>query len=231
MRQVFLAATAAIALAAGVARAGPLDDAKSGLAALDKGNNLVAIRLFTQALDSGRLTRSDQELAHVKRAEAYLARGDGKLAEVDANQALDIDPRDSEAVATLDRAHALLNPAPAAPRQATASASAEYQAAMAKYDAQKKADADAYARQVTAYDDKIKAQETKHEAELTAWRADVEACKAGDATRCGTPAPTQTAQAARPAVAPKPTVTAVKTAPKPVKPRAPLPPPERPVIY
>jgi hypothetical protein len=222
MRRVLLAAGAVVALAAGVAQADPLNDAKSGLAALNQGDSPGAIRLFTSALDSGRLTRADQELAYVKRAEAYLASNNGQSALTDANRALDLDPRDSEALATRDRAQTLLLTPPAAPGPtpsaiADQKAKDDYAAAQAKYEAQKKADADAYTQQLADYDAKVKAQDAKHQAELATWRADVQACKAGDLTKCGSTAPTAPPVTAKPVPVPatvKPTpVASLQTAP------------------
>jgi len=218
MRRVLLAACAAIALAGGAAQAGPLDDAKSALTAFENGDNPSAIRLFTSAIDSGRLTRSDEELAYVKRAEAYLASSDDKAALADSDRALNLDPRDAEAVATRDRAQNLLTaaPPPTAPAKAeiSATAMADYDTAMAKYEA----------------------QDDKHQADLAAWRADVQACKAGVLSKCGTVEPTETPPTqtvavkppVAPAAAPKagaPVATAT-AAPKPAKKE-----PIRPVIY
>jgi tetratricopeptide (TPR) repeat protein len=242
MRKVLLAAGAVIALAGGSAFASPLDDAKSALAALDKGDNATAIRLFTSALDSGRLTRSDQELAYVKRAEAYLASSDNQAALADANRALDIDPRDSEAVATRDRVQARLSPpvtpTPAVTPAVTKAANADYEAAVAKYEAQKKADADDYAQKVATYDAAIKAQEAQREADLAAWRADVAACKAGDTSKCATPEPLPAPAPEKPRlVATQPNAVATqvkaKTDAKPpvVTKPSDAPPVERPITY
>jgi tetratricopeptide (TPR) repeat protein len=189
-----------MALAWGVAQASPLDDAKSGLAALDKGDNATAIRLLTSALDSGRLLRADRELAYVKRAEAYLASNDDMAALADADRALNLDPSDSEAAAARSRANVLLTPpTPAAARAApdpNTMARAAYEEAMVKYEAQKKADADAYAQQLAAHDADVDAQNAKYKANLAAWRA--QACKDGAATGCvdgaPPPAPAQSAQ-------------------------------------
>ena len=238
MKQVLLAAVAAMAFAGGAVQASPLDDAKSAMTALDKGDNSTAVRLFTSALKSGRLTRADQELAFVKRGEAYLASSDNRAALADANRALDIDPHDVEAVATRDRAHALLNP-PAPPKPATdtgQSAMARYDAAMAKYEAEKKADADSYAQEIATHDAAVRAQQTKHETELAAWRADVQACKSGDLSKCanGDATTAQVAQAtAKPSPAPKADkqMTAKVAAKPQVKKPGVLPPLERPAIY
>jgi tetratricopeptide (TPR) repeat protein len=188
-----------MALAWGVAQASPLDDAKSGLAALDKGDNAAAIRLLTSALDSGRLLRADQELAYVKRAEAYLASNDDMAALADADRALNLDPSDSEAEAARNRANILLAPPAPAARAApdpNGMARAAYEEAMAKYEAQKKADADAYAQQLAAHDADVDTQNAKYKANLAAWRA--QACKDGAVTGCSDggppPAPVKSAQ-------------------------------------
>ncbi|HEY1414919.1 MAG TPA: hypothetical protein VGF42_03445 [Caulobacteraceae bacterium] len=255
MRQAFLAAAAVTALAAGAAFASPLEDAKAGLAALDKGENITAIRLFTVAIDSHKLARSDQELAYVKRAEAYLASHQETSALADANHALDLDPADAEAVATRDRAQAFLTPppAPAAPAAAKTSM-ADYDAAVSSYDAEKKAAADNYAKQMADYDTQVKAENDRHAAELASWQEDVKACKAGMLSKCGDqspkpevaktePAKPAVAKAEPPKTAPKATVSAapaatekvaaaVKPPAKPVvKKTTPPPEPERPAIY
>ena len=191
MKHLFLAAAALTALAAGAAFASPLDDAKAGLAAFDKGENITAIRLFTTAIDSHKLARSDQELAYVKRAEAYLASHQEKSALADANHALDLDPADAEATATRDRAQASLTPTPSAaalptPAQADAVADkARYDAAVAAYDSEKKAAAESYAKQMADYDVQVKAENDRHAAELATWQENVKACKAGMLSKCG----------------------------------------------
>jgi tetratricopeptide (TPR) repeat protein len=228
MKRLLVAAVAMAALAGGV-HADPLGDAKAGLSALNGGDYTASIKLFTAALDSGKLVKTDQELAHLKRGEAYLAASDPRSALADANKALDLDPQDKEAMATRDRAQALLTPPPAAPSQASQDmekAQADYAAAQAKYEAQKQADADAYAKQLADY----KAADAKHQADVAAWAA----CKA-DSLKCpqapgaapGAPAPVMTAQAAPPPkpapVKPTPEQTA-KAAPKPASKPNELPP-------
>ena len=73
MRSLLWATGVAVMLTAGAASANPLDDAKGGMKAFDKGDNSTAVRLFTSAINSHRLTRTDQELALVKRAEARVS--------------------------------------------------------------------------------------------------------------------------------------------------------------
>jgi tetratricopeptide (TPR) repeat protein len=240
MRRFLLVAGAAVALMAGAAQADPLDDAKAGLAALDKGDDATAIRMFTVALDSGRLTRPDRELAYVKRAQAYLAAEASDKALADANRALDLDPRDAEATATRDRAQAVLAQAkPAgAPSQGGMSS---FDAAMNRYDAEKKAAADTYAQQLVAHDAQVKDIESRHAADVVAWKADVKACESGNVSKCGDAKPTATAPrpsavaAARPAKKPVEQLTAKAPTPAPkkaaAKPTTPATDDQRPAFY
>ena len=73
-----------------------ISDANAGLIALNNGNNTEAVRLFTNALGAG-LSRQDEELAYVKRAQAYFNQGQSAFAVADLERALAIDPNDSEA--------------------------------------------------------------------------------------------------------------------------------------
>lgn len=104
MKSRLLAASALMLSIASSALADPVADAKAGLDALNRGDNALAIRLFTQALGSGSLTPIDRELAYVKRAEANLAAGNKSAALADANQALALEAGDSEAADVRDRA-------------------------------------------------------------------------------------------------------------------------------
>jgi tetratricopeptide (TPR) repeat protein len=87
---------AIIAMSVGAARADPLSDAKAGLDALNKGDNDTAIRLLSEAINSGGLASSDLELAHVKRAEAYAAEKNAASASIDLDAAAKLDPNDKE---------------------------------------------------------------------------------------------------------------------------------------
>jgi hypothetical protein len=213
MKRLLAAAVATVAIAGG-AWADPLGDAKAGLKALDGADYASSIKLFTAALDSGKLVKADQELAYVKRGEAYLAASDARSALADANKALDLDPQDREAMATRDRAQALLTPQPAAPSPDVVKAKADYEAAVAKYEAEKQAEADTYAKQMADY----KAADAKHQADVAAW----EACKA-DTLKCAPSATAPAAPAAAKAepVKPEPVKPAVQEAAKaPPKPAA-----------
>jgi tetratricopeptide (TPR) repeat protein len=173
MRSLLWAAGVAAVLAAGPTSANPLDDAKAGMKAFDKGDNPGAVRLFTSALNSHRLVRSDQELAFVKRAEAHIALGQGQAALADAYSALNLDPADNEAIATRDRAQAMLNPPPGRAEAAPAEPSSyqksqtAYQEALKRYEDQKKADAKHYDEQVAKYDAQVKAEAAARAAQTT----------------------------------------------------------------
>jgi tetratricopeptide (TPR) repeat protein len=252
MKHALLLAGAATLLMAGSALADPLADAKAGLAALNSGDNPAAVRLLTSALASGRLTLTDRELAYVKRAQAYLAMEEGAKALADSSHALDLDPKDAEASATRDRAEAVLArpkvDAQAAATTADATPPAgksmgEYDAAVQKYEAEKKAAADTYAQELAAHDAAVKTTEARHEAELAAWKANVQACETNAPTCVRTDA-AKTVAAAKPAApAPqkvaatppkKPAVEVAAAAPEPKKPAPAKPKPapiERPAIY
>jgi tetratricopeptide (TPR) repeat protein len=213
-------------LAAGMASANPLDDAKAGMKAFDTGDNSTAVRLFTSAINSRRLTRTDQELALVKRAEARIAMGQGQAALADAYSALNLDPADNEAIATRDRAQALLAPPPerteaAAPEPASyLKSQTAYQEALKRYEEQKTSDAKRYDDQLAKYNAELKAQQ---------------ALEARKSDSTGTPGGLKAAPAAKPTVqaqaapaAPKPTPKPAQK--KPVRKATPLP-EERPRIY
>lgn len=206
MRSLVWATGVAVFLAAGTASANPLDDAKEGMKAFNKGDNAGAVRLFTSAINSRRLTRTDQELAFVKRAEARIALGQGQGALADAYSALNLDPADNEAIATRDRAQAMLTPAP--PERADAAppeppsylkSQAAYQEALKRYEEQKNADAKRYDEQLAKYNE-LKAQQER-DAQAAASRS------------------AQGSQMA-PAPAPKPPVQAATQPTPPPKPKA-----------
>jgi hypothetical protein len=202
MRSVWWASGAAGVLAAWAASANPLDDAKAGMTAFNKGDNPGAVRLFTSAINSHRLLRGDQELALVKRAQAHIALGQGQAALADAYSALNLDPADNEAIATRDRAQAMLNPpapvradAPPTEPSSYLKSQSAYQDALKRYEDQKSADAKRYDEQLTKYDRELRAQEAARAAQA--------------------PSGSQTAQVA-PTLIAKPTVqAAAQPAPKP----------------
>jgi tetratricopeptide (TPR) repeat protein len=78
--------------------AGPADEANAGLDALDRGDYDTAVRLLSDALDSGALSPADKEFAYLERAKAYAAEKNEASALADVNAALALDPADQEAI-------------------------------------------------------------------------------------------------------------------------------------
>ncbi len=191
MRSLLWATGVAVMLTAGAASANPLDDAKGGMKAFDKGDNSTAVRLFTSAINSHRLTRTDQELALVKRAEARIAMGQGQAALADAYSALNLDPADNEAIATRDRAQAMLTPPPperteAAPPEPASYLKSQtaYQEALKRYEEQKNSDAKRYDEQLAKYNAELKAQQA-----LEAQKSALPSTPGGPKTATAQPAP------------------------------------------
>lgn len=87
--------------AATLAHAGGAQDGEAGLAALKRGSNDEAIRLFTRAIASGDLAPDDQEFAYLNRGKAYLAKGDRVAATADLRLAARLKPDDADAQASL----------------------------------------------------------------------------------------------------------------------------------
>jgi tetratricopeptide (TPR) repeat protein len=87
---LFLSATA-------VGYANSVDDANTGLDALNRGDFATAVHLFSRALQSGALSASDRELALMKRGQAYIGENRVDLALTDLDEALALDPNDQEA--------------------------------------------------------------------------------------------------------------------------------------
>lgn len=108
-KTMFLGAVAALALAAGPVLADALADAQAGMDALNRGDSGQAIQLFSRALAANTLKGADLELAHVKRAEAYLAAGQKDQALADAEAALKLDPSDAEAKGARDKAKGVVS--------------------------------------------------------------------------------------------------------------------------
>lgn len=217
MRKLWRASGVTLLLAAGAASANPLDDAKAGLQAYNAGLNATAVRLFTSAINSHRLQRSDQELAFVKRAEARIALGQGQLALADAYTAMSLDSSDNEAIVTRDRAQALLNPPTPLKTEAAATtpepsaylkSQDAYQQALKRYEEEKSADAKRYDEQLTRYNAELKTEEARRDRN----------CRAGDVSQCQAASPTvkTVAPAAKPATQPAPKTTA-QSAPPPAK--------------
>src|SRR5208337_1724873 len=79
------------------ARAGGLDDAQAGLAAINKGNYDKAIRLFTEAIASEEFSREDLSKTFYNRGFAWMKMGDDDKAIADFTEAIEIAPRFDEA--------------------------------------------------------------------------------------------------------------------------------------
>ncbi len=99
-----LMAVALGVLLAGGAMAGPPDQVAAGRAALARGDNELAIRLLSEAINSGTLRRAQQESALVERANAELAVDRRTEAIADADAAMAIDSTNAAAAAVKSRA-------------------------------------------------------------------------------------------------------------------------------
>lgn len=210
MKRRPLAACAALALVAGQAWAIQPSGAKAGLEALNRGDNDVAIRLFTQALLYGGLARSDRELAYVKRAEAFLATGRTSDALADARRALVLNPADAEAIDVRNKSQTVattsatvaagdasdaLNAKVKAKLDAIEARNraafqryqtqlADYEAKKAAYEAEKRANEDAYAASLTAHQALVKALEQESAANVAEWEKRVPSCRDGNQSQC-----------------------------------------------
>jgi tetratricopeptide (TPR) repeat protein len=179
-------------------------------------------------------------LALVKRAEARIALGQGQAALADAYSALTLDPADNEAIATRDRAQALLTPPPvakdAAPSEPASYLKSQtaYQEALKRYEEQKNSDAKRYDEQLAKYNAELKAQQAL-EAQKSALRSSPSGSQPATAPisqptvkATPPPAPKSTAVQATAQTAPKPTTK--PTQKKPVRKATPAP-DERPRFY
>ena len=148
------------------------------------------------------LSPADQEIALVRRAQAYLLLGQSVEALADARRALTIQPGDVEAQRVRNYAENVDVPPPHGPivntdralnaavgaRNAAVTAElqasqASYQAQLAATEAQKEAHQRAYAAQMDAW----RAQQAQAAAARAAWEAQVKACVAGDRSQCAKP--------------------------------------------
>jgi len=204
MRLHYLTAAAVIACFATRAAADPVANLADGLAALDRHDEVTAVRQLSAALDSRLLSATNEELALVKRAQAYLLAGRDDEALSDSKRALALQPGDAEAarvhayaakvdlptphgpIVNTDRS---LNAAVAARNVAVngelAAGQANYQAALAAFEQKKADDAKAYAAEMAAYDVGVQAQQQQAAAAQAAWKAAVAACKGGEYAKCG----------------------------------------------
>ncbi len=208
----WLAAFAALAMAAGAAWADPPQGAKAALEALNRGDNDTAVRLFSQALLYGSPARADRAFAYVKRAEAFLAMGRQGDAAADARRALALNPRDAEALGVRRKAQAPAQATTAAPAPLKDPSDAlnariktgldavaarnraafeTYQTQMADYQAKKaaiaeqaKANDEAYAASLAAHQAQVDELARKAAADMADWQRRVAACKKGDRSQC-----------------------------------------------
>jgi tetratricopeptide (TPR) repeat protein len=109
---------AAVALMGAAPSGGGIADGKAGLAALQAGHYDEAIRLFTRALQPGRLSSEDTEFAYLNRGQAYEAKGDLTHALADFKKAVKLKPDDSDAQSALLEVNAKLAEASAPPAPA-----------------------------------------------------------------------------------------------------------------
>ena len=197
-----LAATAALAQSA---------DLSAGAQALNRGDNVEAVRLLTRALDSPGLAPADQERALALRAKAALATGDAADAFDDARRAVAMNPNDDLAASVRQKAQIALiarRPAGQADPSQTAAAvglNSKEQAQSAKIAAESAADAKAYQSAMTSYhqnltqyqadqkaeQDRYAAAQAEYQAKLKAADAKRQAelaawqaCKKGDRSKC-----------------------------------------------
>jgi hypothetical protein len=84
--------------------ADPFADGNAAMTALGRGDYDSAIRLFTHAIDSGRLAGDNLELAYLNRGKAYAAKGDLKDGIVDLQRATKLRPDDADAANALEAA-------------------------------------------------------------------------------------------------------------------------------
>lgn len=98
MKVMAAACMAMLLLVAPVSYGSSLDDANSGLNALNHQDYAAAAALFRRALREGSLSAADQELAHVKLAEAEIHLQLYNLALSDLHKAASLDRNDQEAI-------------------------------------------------------------------------------------------------------------------------------------
>lgn len=203
MRAYAPAAAVAAALLATAALADPVADLADGVGALNRQDAAAAVRLLSAALDTRMLSPADQEIALVRRAQAYLLQGRSAEALADATRALAMQGGDVEAERVRNYAANVDLPTPHGPTINTdrslnaavvarnsavnaelAVSQAQYQTALVAYRQAKDAGAQAYAAQMAAYQARAQAQQAQAAAAQAAWQAAVKACKGGDRSKC-----------------------------------------------
>lgn len=104
--RLLMAVALALAFAAGPALAGALDEVSetiatdnvaAGLAAHSRGDNKGAIQRYTQAIESGNLSRANLAVAHNNRGNAHEDLGDLQAAMADFDRAIRLDAGFGEA--------------------------------------------------------------------------------------------------------------------------------------
>lgn len=105
-RRLCLALLAAIAIG-GATRADGVADGNAGMDALNRKDYDEAIRMFTRALQPGRLKGDDREFAYLNRGNAYAGKQDYVHAIADLKEALRLKPDDSDAQQALDAVTAM----------------------------------------------------------------------------------------------------------------------------
>ena len=74
-----------------------VDDAKAGLAALERGNSILAIELFTRAIKSGQLSSGELEASYYNRGYAWDEKSEYGKAIADYTKAIELNPKFTEA--------------------------------------------------------------------------------------------------------------------------------------
>jgi tetratricopeptide (TPR) repeat protein len=123
VRERFAVVVAALVLI-GAAPSGGIADGNAGMAALQRGDYDEAIRLFTRALQPGRLSSGDTEFAYLNRGQAYEAKGDLDHALADFKKAVKLKPDDPDAQNALKEVQAKLAEGAAPPASAEPSPAA-----------------------------------------------------------------------------------------------------------
>jgi len=74
-----------------------VDDAKAGLGALERGNSVLAIELFTRAINSGQLSSKELEASYYNRGYAWDEKDEYGKAIADYTKAIGLNPKFTEA--------------------------------------------------------------------------------------------------------------------------------------
>jgi tetratricopeptide (TPR) repeat protein len=74
-----------------------VDDAKAALGALERGNSVLAVELFTRAINSGELSPMELESTYYNRGYAWDERGEYGKAIADYTKAIELNPKFTEA--------------------------------------------------------------------------------------------------------------------------------------